>query len=259
MKSLHARMVRQKLHKMVDYLRNEIYLKIVGRVKCVEGYIMNDSYRMKNINTKGITYIENLQGTTQWYWGTDYIHGDLYEAEELYNGKSKIMSNTLLFVSYPEGRVIEPIKPQEGRYFGRPIYYENHIIILLVDFNLQMIKLEQYSETTDETVTIASIPLSEVKDCYNLMLSTSPLMLTRQGNEKKFEIIYPFKMQFSIGENESFYFRKDNQMYFVGWDEAEDYREEVIIRDINTGKVVDKKEGSITMMPDGQVWVLCKE
>ena len=40
---------------------------------------------MKSINTKGITYLEKLEGATKWYWGTDYIHGDLYEAEELFN------------------------------------------------------------------------------------------------------------------------------------------------------------------------------
>ena len=39
---------------------------------------------MKRIETQGITYIEPLVGCNEWYWGTDYIHGDLYEAEELF-------------------------------------------------------------------------------------------------------------------------------------------------------------------------------
>ena len=56
---------------------------------------------MKTINTRGITYLEKLDGCEHWYWGTDYIHGDLYEAEELYNSKHEIKSNTLLYVSYP--------------------------------------------------------------------------------------------------------------------------------------------------------------
>lgn len=211
---------------------------------------------MKLINTQGITYLEKLEGTTKWYWGTDYIHGDLYEAEELFNNNHKIKSNTLLFVSYPDGKVIEPIKAQDGQYFGRPIYYNNNIIILIVDFNKQLIKLEQYNEITSEILNIASIPLSEVKDCYNLMLNTFPLMLTRQGHENKFEIIYPNKMQFQIGNHESFYFRKDDHLYFSVWGEDEEYREEVIIRDINTGDIIEKKAGAITVMPDGQVWLL---
>lgn len=211
---------------------------------------------MKPINTKGITYLEKLEGTTKWYWGTDYIHGDLYEAEELFNNNHKIKSNTLLFVSYPDGKVIEPIKAQDGQYFGRPIYYNNNIIILIVDFNKQLIKLEQYDDITSEIVNIVSIPLSEVKDCYNLMLNTYPLMLTREGNENVFEIIYPNKIQFPIGNGESFYFRKDDHLYFSVWVEDEQYREELIIRDINTGDIIEKKAGAITVMPDGQVWLL---
>jgi len=200
--------------------------------------------------------LEKLEGTTKWYWGTDYIHGDLYEAEELFNNNHKIKSNTLLFVSYPDGKVIEPIKAQDGQYFGRPIYYNNNIIILIVDFNKQLIKLEQYDDITSEIVNIVSIPLSEVKDCYNLMLNTYPLMLTREGNENVFEIIYPNKIQFPIGNGESFYFRKDDHLYFSVWVEDEQYREEVIIRDINTGDIIEKKAGAITVMPDGQVWLL---
>lgn len=197
-----------------------------------------------------------MEGTNKWYWCTDYIHGDLYEAEELFNNNHKIKSNTLLFVSYPSGKVIEPIKTEDGRYFGKPIYHDNHIIILLVDFNEQLIKLEQYDEFTSEIKNIVSIPLSKVEDCYNLMPNTSPLMLTRQGNENIFEIIYPNKVQFPIGNNESFCFRKDEKLYFSAWFEDDEYREEVIIRDINTGEVIERKHGAITIMPDGQVWFL---
>lgn len=211
---------------------------------------------MKSINMQGITYLEKLAGTSQWYWGTNYIHGDLYEAEELFEKKHNIKSNTLLFIRYPEGEVIEPIKPRDGQYFGRPVYYDNHIVILLVDFNNQQIKLEQYNDTLFTTSLIATIPLSEVKDCYNLMLQVSPLMLTRQGNENKFEILYPQKFQVNIDNTESFCFRKDDRLYFSAWFEDEDYREEVIIRDINTGEIIERKAGAITVMPDGQVWIL---
>lgn len=217
---------------------------------------MGGERKMKTINTQGITSIEKLEGSSQWYWGTNYIHGDLYEAEELFNSNHKIKSNTLLFIRYPEGEVIEPIKPQSGQYFGRPIYYNNHIVILLVDFNNQLIKIEQYDETSSATSTIVSIPLNEVTDCYNLLLHTAPLMLTRQGNENKFEIIYPNKIQFPIGNRENFCFRKDEKLYFSAWFEDNEYREEVIVRDINTGKIIEKVQGAITLMPDGQVWIL---
>ena len=39
---------------------------------------------MKRIETQGITYIEPLDCSRgEWYWGSDYASGDLYEAEEL--------------------------------------------------------------------------------------------------------------------------------------------------------------------------------
>ena len=39
---------------------------------------------MKNIDIHGMTNMELIRGgIAEWYWATDYIHGDLYEAEEL--------------------------------------------------------------------------------------------------------------------------------------------------------------------------------
>ena len=43
---------------------------------------------MKIIETKGIIYLERFNASTDWYWGTDYTCGDLYEAEEVFlNGE----------------------------------------------------------------------------------------------------------------------------------------------------------------------------
>lgn len=210
---------------------------------------------MKTIHTQGI-FLEELEGSTRWYWGTNYIHGDLYEAELLFRQNHKIDCNTLLFVRYPQGEVIEPIKPKKGQYFGRPIYYKDHLVILMVDFKDKRIKIMQYDDNISTTSTITSLPLSEVEDCYNLLLHTSPLMLTRQGHENKFEIIYPEKIQFPIGDRESFCFRKEDKLYFSAWFEDDEYREELLIRDLNTGEVIEKRSGSIKVMPDGQVWLL---
>ena len=53
---------------------------------------------MKKIDTQGITYIETLEGSKDWYWGTDYTSGDLYEAEELFKQGHPINQNRLLFI-----------------------------------------------------------------------------------------------------------------------------------------------------------------
>ena len=40
---------------------------------------------MKTIETNGITFIKPVpDGTSEWYYGISYEHGDLYEAEEIF-------------------------------------------------------------------------------------------------------------------------------------------------------------------------------
>lgn len=65
---------------------------------------------MKTIVTDGITYIEPLAGSQEWYWGSDYIHGDLYETEEVYHDHYPVKCNRLVFVHYPDDRIAEPVK-----------------------------------------------------------------------------------------------------------------------------------------------------
>lgn len=143
---------------------------------------------MITIAAHGITYIEPLDGSCEWYWGTDYIHGDLYEAEELYRAHHPVNSNCLIFVHYPDGRVVEPIKGKPGQYFGRPISCDEKIQILLVDFPQSTIRIFQYNDAANQTIEIATLPVAAVENCYNLLLRRYPLMLTRHANDGKFQI-----------------------------------------------------------------------
>ena len=88
---------------------------------------------IKRINTGGISYLAPLTGSREWYWGTDYTSGDLYEAEELFRDGHRIRQNRLIFVHYPDGRVVEPVQAREGQYFGRPAW-DGGVVILLADF-----------------------------------------------------------------------------------------------------------------------------
>ena len=69
----------------------------------------------KYINTNGISHISPVEGTTDWYWGTDYATGDLYEAEEIFHNQGKITSNRLVFIKFPEGAVYEPFRAKAGQ------------------------------------------------------------------------------------------------------------------------------------------------
>lgn len=211
---------------------------------------------IKIIDTHGITYIEPLEGSREWYWGSDYAQGDLYEAEEAYRNHHFINRNRIVFVHYPDGRIAEPVKGKEGQYLGRPISREGKIQILLADFPKSLLLVLQYDDASNQVTVTVSLPFTEVKDCYNLLLRQSPLMLTRQGDDGKFQIIWPEKVEFDIGETEIFFKRKGDILYFCRWYDEPDGREEIVTRKYPTGEVLAVIPGVKTEMPDGQIWVL---
>ena len=182
---------------------------------------------MKRIITNGITDLEPLQGGSEWYWGTDYASGDLYEAEELFRSGHPIRKNRLVLVRCPEGTVYEPVCTKPGQYL-----------------------------TTGTTEPLAVLPLSIVDDCCNLMLETPPLMLIRSGHNNRIQLLWPERRDFVVEENEYFAFLEGNRLYTSVWYEDPDYREEVLVRDYNTGEVLERIPGSLRSMPDGQRWLL---
>lgn len=211
---------------------------------------------MNIIETNGITYLEEFNCCSEWYWGTNYTSGDLYEAEEVFLSDKCFEPNRLVFVHYPDGEVFEPIAAKENNYFGCPAYIDGAIYILLVSFEEKVIRVYQCSSDMKETTLSIEIPLTTIKDCYNLRLDGSPLVITRQGGENSFQIIWPEEIEFDIGVGENFLYRKDDRLYFSEWHEDPEYREEVNIREYLTGKLIEKIPGSEMTMPDGQSWVL---
>ncbi len=80
-------------------------------------------------------------------------------------------------------------------------------------------------------------------------------MLTRQGGEDTFEVIWPEKVSYEIGGTESFIHRKDDEWVFLRWYEEPDYKEEVIIRN-NRGEITKTISGGIFSSPSGETWIL---
>lgn len=212
--------------------------------------------KMKIIETNGIGYLEKLDHSQEWYWGTDYSMGDLYEAEEIYSSGGQFKPNRLIFVHFPDGKVVEPIVATENQYFERPAYIDGMIYILLVDFKKEVIKLFEYTEDLKEIGVKTEIPLYEVKDCYNLSISGSPVMVIRQGADNIFQIVWPERIEFTMGNRESFIYRSENNLYFSEWHEDEEYREEVNIRDYYSGKLIDKIDGTFFSLSNDVNWIL---
>ncbi|MBQ3405135.1 MAG: hypothetical protein IJG63_06935 [Oscillospiraceae bacterium] len=211
---------------------------------------------MKRIDTGGISYFDKLEGSGEWLWGMDYCSGDMYEAEELYHLGHRIKQNRLLFLHCPDGRMLEPVKAKQGQYLGRPVFEDGHIHLLLADFPAGVISILRYDETADICDTVAEIPYCELEDCYNLLLKTSPLTLTRQPNGGRFQIIWPVRREFAIGETETFDFRKGNRLYFAQWFEDPDYREELVIRSFDSGEIIERHRGTLMRLPNGDEWLL---
>ena len=215
---------------------------------------------MKIIETDGITYIEPVYGaTSEWYFGMDYEHGDLYEAEELFNEGHTVNGRKLCLVHYPDGEIFFPVVKTEGHYSEKPVFFDGGIYMLDVDFLNGSIRIVRF-DCNDHQVSIhTQLPLTAVKDCYNLQLHIRPLTLSRQrGNE--FEIVWPQKISLSIEDHDSFFLRDGDRLFFNRWfeeGEGEDYKylEETIVRDLN-GNVIEILTGDVMQMPNGEMWHL---
>lgn len=211
---------------------------------------------MKRIVTNGITNLEPLTGSREWYWGADYASGDLYEAEELFRSGRPIRSNRLVLVRCPEGTVYEPICAKPGQYLGRPVYHNGQVVLLLVDFPEGEIRILTFREADGATEPLAVLPLSIADDCCNLMLEVQPLMLIRSGHNSRIQILWPERRDFAVEDHEYFAFLEGNKLYTSVWHEDPDYREEVLVRDYETGEVLERIPGNLRTMPDGQNWLL---
>lgn len=212
---------------------------------------------MKLIQTNGIQYLEILSKGSSWYCGTDYRVGDLYEAEEVFQEKGTVTPNRVIFVHHPDGRVVEPVILEEGQYFERPAEVDGVIYMLMVDFKAKEIRILDCGGAFEEIKLHVTLPLSVVKDCYNLHLRGTPLMLIRQGGEDTFECIWPEKYAFAMGQNEALVCQDGGKLYFTQWFEDPDYREEVIVREPVTGRILERAEGALFIPPCGDQWVLC--
>ena len=208
---------------------------------------------MKTLDLQGMTNMERVRGgTDEWYWSTDYIHGDLYEAEELFRMGHPVQSNRLYLIHYPDGTVYEPVPSVAGQYLGYPVYDNGAVALLAVNFPESIIRILRFQP--EDTQEVAQIPLYSVKDCYNLILHTEPLTLTRSPGDNTFEIVWPEQIRFPIEERETLNFREGGKLYFAVWYEDPDYREETVVRSVQDGTVLDRYPGDIRIMPNGEKW-----
>ena len=209
----------------------------------------------KTLYTGNISYLEAVEGSSRWLWGSDFTSGDLYEAEELYTDHHRIRRNRLIFVNCEETKVYEPICAKDGQYFGMPVFEDGKLMILLADFPANEVRIISFDPREDSLETEAVISRKDFRDCYNLRLQRDPLLLTRSSGDA-FEIIWPYRKSYVFSATETFCFMREGKMYTSRWYEDPDYREETLIRDSEDGHLIETIPASLLMCEGGEWMIL---
>lgn len=73
-------------------------------------------------------------------------------------------------------------------------------------------------------------------------------------------ILWPVEALYQFEENEllDFVDGYENKIFTSKWIEDPEYHEEVIVREMNTGKVIDRKPGYLVTMPGGVRWLMTR-
>lgn len=210
---------------------------------------------IRKIHTDGISYLKKLEGSELFY-GIDHCGDDLYEAKELYDMGHHLDRNRLVFVTYPEGEVNEPLLCQHGQYFGDPVCDDGRIYILKADFADRKLIIYHSDLRFKEISEFIILDMEEDEDCYNMRLTGSPVSLIKTSKDHIFRIYWPLRSEFSIDPRESFDHRIDEYLIFSMWFEDPDYREEAVIRSYPDGEKLGSHKGSIMKTEDGQEWLI---
>lgn len=201
-------------------------------------------------------YPEKIEGTNSWFYGQWTPCSEAYEVLEFNN---KYPGTKLYLFEYPSGKIYEPIKQEKNVFLEIPVYdnKEDLFGIISYDFNKEIIQAFTYNPECCSLEKLTEIPFSKVGDMKNIRLITSPFALVKSDiHGDVADLLWPKEIHFQFEENESIIFFDGDKMYTSKWVEDPEYREEVIIRDIKTGKIVKRSPGYLARMSDGSVWMM---
>lgn len=219
---------------------------------------------MNFLKIEGLTdvYPERIEGTSEWYCCkiATNCFCDLYEAEEIVKMGNTYEGMTCVLIHYPDGQVYYPFVAKENVYVDSPVYWDGVLYFLLTDFSTRTVQIVAFNTNDFEQKIVTEFVLDEAETCYGMRLEVGPVMLIKDGRENLLEVLYPEKKIFKMGEHEVLDFRDGDKMYFSEWFEEEEpdynYHEQVIVRDWNTGEEIERFDGQLKRMPNGDVWVM---
>lgn len=207
--------------------------------------------------------VEKFENTDEWYYGIYPTWMSNVEVAEEY-GKGREYAGSKLCFFNKTGKAYEPIKQEKNVYLEAPVYDKasNSFGILRYDFNKRILQAIAHKPDEESVEVIEEISLSEIDDLMNIRLIESPFMIVRNSMEENaIEFLNP-KRKIYLEENESIEFVENEKMYSSKWNEDlldvldYGYGEEVIVRDLETGKILERYKGYLNRMPDGTAWLM---
>ncbi len=223
---------------------------------------MQGDVKMMEIKTfKGFEeiYPERFDETDSWYYGHWSPCAEAYEVPAYNN---QYPGTRLYFFEYPSGRVFEPLKQQPNVFLSRPVYEQkdNSFGILRYDFNKEIIQVIVFKPESFGLEIVFEIPFSKVGDVNNIRLMTSPWTLMKYDiNHDTVRFLWPREAVYHLEPHETMYFQAAGKLYLSNWMEDPDYREEIIVRDAQSGQILERCPGYMRRMPDGSVWMMTSE
>lgn len=203
-------------------------------------------------------YPERMDETDSWYY-TQWT--PCSEAYEVLDYKNNYPGTRLCFIEYPSGKVFQPIEQEKNVFLERPVYdhKDNSFGIIRYDFNEEIVQALIFKPECSSVKILTEMAFTKVGDMVNLRLITSPFALVKYHIQREtVDFLWPKEMNIQFEENESLYFQSDGKLYTTKWIEDPDYREEAIIRDGETGQILERSPGYLRRMPDDSVWIMTK-
>jgi hypothetical protein len=140
----------------------------------------------------------------------------------------------------------------------KPVFCDGVLYFIVADFAEKLIQVVAFNTEDFEQRTVFELPLDEVPSCYNLRVEVAPAMLLCEREEHVMQVLWPEKKKFKLKDREVLNFRDGDKVYSSEWFEEEEpdynYHEQVVVRDWETGEEIERFDGQMHRMPNGDVW-----
>lgn len=200
-------------------------------------------------------YPEKIAGTWEWFYGQVTPCSEAYEVKA-YDGN---YVGTRLYLFHIGGKVYEPFKQEKNVFLETPVYSSerNSFGLIRYDFNEKKIQAYEYFAERDELSLLTEIDMANADNLINFRIVKEPFMLAKHDMQgDAIDFLWPKEKHYQFEENESLCYVDGDEFITQKWVEDPNYREEIIYRQLTSGKIIERINGYIVEMPNGEKWVM---